>query len=146
MKHIRMKDFPLTERPYERFKSKGARGCSDAELLSIILRSGNRRMTSLELGRYLLQSSKGYSGLEKLSRYTLQELMEIDGIGEVKAIQILAVVELAKRMQIIQPTKGMFFTSPKDIADYFMNQLRYQEVEYVYILFLNTKQEYIGEQ
>lgn len=145
MSSFKMKDLPLSERPYERLKSFGASQCSDAELLSIIIRSGFKNKSSLDIARSLLKAHKGYEGLEALQHYSLKEFCQIEGIGEVKAFQLLALLELSKRFHRTSMKKQIPLTNPSDIAQLFMEKLRYEEVEYVHIVFLNTKYILLGE-
>ena len=94
--HNILKNLPESERPYEKMISQGAEVLSDSELLAIILRSGTKKYTSIELARNLLE--KGQKNLLNLYDFSLEELMNFDGIGKVKAIQLKAVAELSQRI------------------------------------------------
>ena len=87
----------------------------------------------------------GCQGLKGLNNVTLNELMKIKGIGRVKAIQILCVVELTKRMSKAVGNKGVFFNTPDSIADYFMQEMRHLDTEQVTLVLLNLKNKLIKE-
>ena len=96
---IKIKELPELERPYEKLELKGEKALSNAELLAIIIKTGTKKETSVELAQRLLKLNDTKIGdLNYLQSLTLEELMKIKGIGRVKAIQIKAVCELAIRM------------------------------------------------
>ena len=141
----RIKDMPDCERPYERFLSHGAHTLTDAELLAIILRTGSRQLSSLELARKILSSSENTEGILGILHSSIEQLMEIPGIGQVKAIQIKCIAELSNRIAR-QPFKSNInFTSPKTIADYYMEDFRHKECEELHGFFLNSKYDLIRQ-
>lgn len=140
-----MKEMCEEERPYEKCLQKGAEALSDAELLAVILRSGTKGKNSLELARTLLQSSNGEYGLLNIHQLTLDKLKSIKGIGKVKAIQILCLSELAKRLSKAKAKEKLTFTLPSSIAEYYMEEMRHQKQEHMKLLMLNTKSQLIGE-
>ena len=87
MESFMIRDLPFEERPRERLLSEGATFLSNAELLAILLRTGSRGQSALGLAQMILQQTQG---LKLLNEITVEELMSIHGIGESKAIQILA--------------------------------------------------------
>ena len=93
-----MKELPDSERPYEKCEKDGAASLSNAELLAVLIKSGTRDKTSLSLALEVLNAHPSYKGLMGLHHLTRQDLMHIQGIGPVKAIQILCAVELSKRL------------------------------------------------
>ena len=131
-----MKQLPEGERPYERCYKKGPEILSEAELLAVILRSGTRGKTSLELAREILSMSGGLLGMTHLSA---GQLTRIRGIGRVKAVQLLSIAELSRRIAASAFPDGVIFRSPKIIADYYMEQLRHLEQEVMLLCALNTK-------
>ena len=131
-----MKQFPPEDRPYEKCYEKGAEALSEAELLAVIFRSGTKGMTSLELAREVLSVSKGLLGLP---HFTAAQLTAIHGIGPVKAVQLLCIVELAKRLSRASFPEKIFFSSPEVIANYYMQKLRHMEQEVMVLCALNTK-------
>ena len=98
-RHLTQKEYPASERPYEKAQKHGIEALSDGELIEVILRSGTSGRTALELARQVLEMDPvNHPGLLVLRHATREELMEVEGIGTVKAIQLLAVGELARRM------------------------------------------------
>ena len=86
------------ERPYEKCIECGATSLSNAELLAVLLRTGTRGRSALDLAQYLLGNECGEDGLLNIHSLTLEHLKSIKGIGEVKAVQILCLSELTKRL------------------------------------------------
>lgn len=142
---VTMKSLPRELQPYEKAMDHGPAVLSDAELLACILRTGSREKTSVELGRQILQLRKGREGLSGLNTLQFHELTELPGIGKVKAIQILCVLEFAKRMSRSQAAFALQFTNPAAIADYYMEDFRYEEQEKLLLLLLDNKNKLLGE-
>lgn len=140
-----IKEIPISERPYERCERYGAKYLSDAELLSVIVRNGTKSKTSLDLARELLMIKDTNQGLCGLTKVTMNELMKIKGIGKVKAIQILCVVELTKRLSKMTAKSGIIFNSPSSIADYFMQDMRNLDTEQITLVLLNSKNKMIKQ-
>ena len=140
-----MKELEKEDRPYEKCLQKGANSLSDAELLAVILRSGIKGKNSLELARTLLKSNTGEEGLLNIHQLTFEKLKSIKGIGKVKAIQILCLSELAKRLSKAKAKEKLTFTLPSSIADYYMEEMRHQKQEHMKLLMLNTKSKLVGE-
>ena len=139
-----MKELLEDERPYEKCLKYGASVLSDAELLAAILRSGTKGLSVLELSRKLLTSC-GDDGLLNIHHLTLDKLKSIHGIGKVKAVQILCISELSKRLSKANAKEKLVFSDPKTIAMYYMEELRHQKQEHMKLLMLNTKSRLIGE-
>lgn len=140
-----IKQLPISERPYERCERYGAEYLTDAELLSVVIRSGTKERRSFEVAQDVLMIKDECQGLKGLYNVTLNELMRIKGIGRVKAIQILCVVELTKRMSKVVSNKGIYFNTPQSIADYFMQEMRHLDTEQVTLVLLNSKNRLIKE-
>ena len=141
----KIKELSAEERPYEKCMRYGAEYLSDEELLAVLLRTGIKGMNSIELARHILQIQSGSDGILNIHHLTLKKLKEIKGIGTVKAIQILCLSELAKRLAKASAKEGLMFSLPSTIADYYMEELRHQKQEHMKILMLNTKSKLIGE-
>lgn len=135
----RMKELPEEERPYEKFYQKGVSSLTDAELLAIILRTGSRSQSALALARKVLGISKENPGLLGLNYLTAEELSRIDGIGRVKAAQLLCIAELSGRMAKTGKKKGPGFQNPEQIAGYYMQSMRFLTHEVLMLLLLNNK-------
>lgn len=142
MSHTTVKNMPKSERPYERFQCLGAEALSDAELLAIILKTGTRNMTSLDIARELLSKCQG--NLLNLYEITYEELLKREGIGPVKAIQLKAVAELSNR--IARTTRGyrMSFHDPESVALYYMT-MRHRREEEVRAAFFDAKYNFLGD-
>lgn len=133
---VKLKDLPKNERPRERLTRYGADKLSNSELLALILRTGTKNDNVLNLCSSLLGEFGGINGLLNLS---VKELKEINGIGEAKTAQILALAELSKRFNSFQSGEELIISSPKDVAFYMMKEMNNLKKEYFKIIMLNTK-------
>ena len=93
---MKIKELPVTERPYEKLELYGEKMLSNSELLAIIIKNGTKDQTAIDIANVIL--SKINNNLKELQNITFAELMNIQGIGKVKAIELKAVCELTKRM------------------------------------------------
>jgi DNA repair protein RadC len=135
-----MKDIPSDERPYEKCLKEGAQNLSDAELLSVIIRTGNREENSLALAQKILALNYPKKGILGLLHLSMQELMQIKGIGRVKGAQLLCIGELSKRIwKKSSHLSEISFHNPLDIVNYYVEDMRHREQELVYVMLLNTK-------
>lgn len=136
-----IKELPESERPYEKLQIYGAEKLSNAELLSIIIKTGTKENTSIDLANKILNLSKqvNINHLRSMLDHSIEEFMQIKGIGKVKAIQLIAVGELARRMSRPLNILNIKITSPKDVADLLMDELRYEKKELIKLIILNTK-------
>ena len=135
---------PGEERPYEKCLSKGASALSNTELLAVLLRCGTQGENALELANHLLYQ-ENEEGLLAIHHFTLENLLKIKGIGKVKAVQILCLSELAKRLSKASAKDLLSFDSPETIARYYMEDLRHERQEHMKLLLLNSKSLLIGE-
>ncbi|MBQ3600271.1 MAG: DNA repair protein RadC [Lachnospiraceae bacterium] len=145
MKHLTLKELPESERPYEKCEKYGAEVLSNAELLAVIIRTGSRGEQAIGLASRILSFSKEKFGLIGLNYLTLEELITIRGIGRAKAIQILCIAELSKRMVKEQLPDRAVLSNPQVIANHYMQEMRYLEYEQVKLLLLDTKCRRIKE-
>lgn len=134
-----MKSLPESERPYERCARYGAKVLTDAELLAVIIRSGSMEMNSVQVARQILMKDPNHPNLTGLYYLNRKQLLEIPGIGQIKATQLQAVAELSKRMAGMELEDGMILKRPSMLAEYFMKELRYETQECVYAVFLDQK-------
>ena len=137
---MKIKEIPQSERPYEKLEMYGAQALSNAELLAIIIKNGTKEESSVMLAQKILSMQKStQDSLRFLQDISIKEFMSIKGIGKVKAIQLLAVCELTKR--ISRPIKNfnVQIKSPQDVADLLINELKYEKREIVKVLMLNAK-------
>lgn len=140
------KEMTQEELPYEKFLTLGPEALTEAELIAIILRTGTRNCSALELAKEILSRAKGpEGGLNSLHHLSLQELMEIPGIGQIKAVKVKCLAEMAIRMARQKAAKALRFDTPETVADYYMEEMRHQEKEKILLLLLDNKLQLIEE-
>jgi len=140
-----MKTLPVSERPYEKAAEFGVESLSDAELLSVILRTGTRSASARDLAEQVLNLGAS-AGLSGLLHHTLPDYREIRGIGTVKAVQLAAVGELSKRIwKAANVKEELLCTHPSVIADYFRESMRHMEQEHLKLLIVNTRNVLLKE-
>lgn len=141
---LKMKDLPVSERPYEKLEKFGPEMLSNAELLAIIIKTGSRSETSVSLAQRILMQDGGGEGPAFLYNLSIEQLRSIKGIGRVKAIQIKALMELSKR---IASTYGngsrIIIKSPDDVKRMLMEEMRHLKKEVFKIILLDTKNHVI---
>lgn len=140
----KMKDMPGEERPYEKCLLSGPQSLSDKELLAVLLRCGTKGENALELASRILYH-EDEDGLIGIHQFSLEKLLKIKGIGKVKAVQILCLSELAKRLSKACAKERLCFQAPETIASYYMEELRHKKQEHTKLLMLNTKSMLLGE-
>ena len=138
---IKIKQLPECERPYEKLELYGASKLSNAELIAVIIKSGRKDATSVEIANEILKLNKNIDSqdLNFLREISIEELMQIKGIGKVKAIQIKAICELSKRMNKPSNYKKIQIREPIDIARILMNDLRFEKKEIAQVIILDNK-------
>ncbi len=137
-----MKALPFEDRPRERLLNFGPKALSNSELLAILIRTGTSGKSALNLASEVLLKLGGVRGL---THSEIGELKQIKGIGKSKACQIIASLELARRINC-QPVHGYYhFTSPADVYDYVIAELAFEEREHFIVVGLNTKNYIIGK-
>lgn len=137
---IKMKQLPISERPYEKLEMYGAHTLSNTELLAIIIKNGTRDENSIMLAQKILSTHhKTTDNLRFMQDMSIEDFMGIKGIGRVKAIQLKAVCELAKRISRPISDHPIQISCPQDIANLLINELKYEKREVVKVVVLNTK-------
>lgn len=138
---IRMKELPLCERPYEKLEMYGANTLSNAELLAIIIKTGTKEDTAVNLAQRILKLNENTKtqGLQFLQEISIEEFTKVKGIGRVKAIQLQAVAEIAKRMTTPTNIFKYKIKNPEDVAKLLMEEMRYEKREIAKVILLNTK-------
>ncbi len=133
--------------PYDKFQKFGEKALTDIELLAVIIRTGTREKSAMELAEDILTvHGEQEPNLLNLNTFTYEELLRIKGIGSVKAVKIKCILELAKRIWESSFIHGISFRSPKDIAQYYMEELRHQKQEVVLLLLLDNKSRLLKKQ
>lgn len=138
---VKVKELPISERPYEKLELYGAEVLSNAELLAIIIKTGTRSKTSINLAQEILNLKKDSKkeDLRFLHEISLNEFMSINGIGKVKAIQLKAVSELTKRISKPIDSKKIVIKEAKDVAKLLVSELKYEKREIAKVILLNSK-------
>ena len=137
---MKMKELPISERPYEKLEMYGEKTLSNAELIAIIIKTGTKDESSVSIAQKILALEKnGENNLRFLQNLSIEEFMSIKGIGKVKAIQLKAICELTKRMSKPIDTSNVQINSPKDVADLLLDEMRFEKREIVKTLILNSK-------
>jgi DNA repair protein RadC len=144
MDHLTIKSWAEEDRPREKLLLKGKHVLSDAELIAILISSGNAEETAVELSRRIL--GKAEYSLNELSKMSVKELMDFKGIGEAKAISIVAALELGRRRKETPVTKRDRVTTSMDAVEIFQPLLGDHMHEEFWILFLNRANLVIGKQ
>lgn len=134
---MKMKEMPLSERPYEKLELYGAEKLSNAELLAIIIKTGTKEKTVVTIAQEILKLQEG-NNLRFLADLSIEDFMRVKGIGKVKAMQLKAVAEITKR--IARPIDNKIkIKTAKDVADLLMPEMRYEKREIAKVILLNSK-------
>lgn len=144
MKKLTIKSWALDDRPREKLISKGKTSLSDAELIAILIGSGNKEESAVDLAKRILQASN--NNLQKLARLSVEELMQFKGIGEAKAISVITALELGKRRQFEDSIKLPKITSSKDVFRLMQSYIGDLQHEEFWVLFLNNSNKIIAKQ
>ena len=137
---IRIKDLPDRERPRERLVELGADALRDAELIAILLRTGLKGVSAIQIGEQLIQK---FGTLDGLSRASLDDLRQVKGIGRDKAVTLIAAFKLARNMAKELRAEAPVMETPEQIADLLREDNRVYEVEQFQVLLLNTRRKLI---
>jgi DNA repair protein RadC len=133
---VRLRELPRTEQPRGRMCEYGPTVLSDAELVAIILGSGVGTLNAVQLAQRLLVDHGGWAGLQRMST---AELTKVYGIGEAKAAQVKAALEIGRRVLLAQPEQRPQISSPADVATLLMVEMSHLEQEHLRVVMLNTK-------
>lgn len=139
--NLKMKQLPISERPYEKLELYGAEKLTNAELLAIIIKTGTRDDTAVGLAHKILLLNDNFEkdDLSFLQDISILDFMKIKGIGKIKAIQLLAVCELAKRINKPINKEKIKIRESKDVAELLMNEMKNEKREKVKLILLNSK-------
>ncbi len=138
---LKITDWAVEDRPREKLIRQGTSSLSDAELLAILISSGTREKSAVDLGRELL--NKVNNNLNSLGKLTIADLKKIHGIGTARAVTIAAALELGRRRKLAEPPEFLQIKCSKDIADIFQPLLSDLQHEEFWILFLNRSNKVI---
>ena len=140
MNKLLIKDIPKEERPRERFIKYGVTSLSNEELIAIILKTGTKNISVKEISLKIL---KKYKDISNLNDININDLMKIDGIGEVKAMELISSIELGKRVCSYKTKDKKKISNSYDIYMYYRNLLNNKMQEYFYVLYLDNKKKII---
>lgn len=130
-----IKQWAKDDRPREKLLFNGAATLSDSELLAILIHNGTREKTAVDLAKEILKHSK--DNLSELGKLSVKDLMKVKGIGEAKAISIVAALELGRRRQTSGTLQKKIISTSSDIADYCIAKLKDYRHEVFAVMFLN---------
>lgn len=137
---MRLKDQPASERPRERLVAHGADALSNAELIAILLRTGLKGVNAVEIGKQLMTR---FGSLQGLARASIQDLVEIKGIGRDKAVTLMAGFTLARKMAAELVSESPVVDTPEAIAGLVREFTRLSPVETFRVVLLNTRRRLI---
>ncbi|MEK5421495.1 DNA repair protein RadC [Viridibacillus sp. FSL R5-0477] len=143
IKPMMIRDVHQDDRPRERLKRQGAESLSNQELIAILLRTGTKEESVLHIANRVLTS---FEQLHELKHAAIEEIMAVKGIGEAKAIQLLAAIELGRRISQQRIEDRYTIRSPQDAATYLMADMTALLQEHFVVLFLNVKNQIIHKQ
>lgn len=138
--HVRIREMEKTERPRERLIAHGAEVLSNAELIAILLRVGTRGVNVVNLSQNLLQQFHGLAGIQ---RCAFKDLCRVNGMGEAKACQLKAAIELGRRLTVERPEDRPTIHSPEEAADLVQYEMSALEQEELWILLLDIRNHYL---
>ncbi len=141
---LSIKNWAVEDRPREKMLTKGIRTLSDAELIAILIGSGNLKETAVELSRRILAQAN--NNLHELARMSVDDLKKFKGVGEAKAINIMAALELGRRRKESEPEEKVQVTSSADVARIFQPLLGDLPHEEFWVLLLNRSNRVIDKQ
>lgn len=133
---LMIKELPADERPREKMKELGAAAMANSELIAILLRTGNPAQSALRLAETLLDRQGGLAGFGSA---TMEEIEQVKGIGEAKAISILAAVELGRRVTSLATMERSIIRTPADVAGLLLPRFRFETKESFLAVLLSTK-------
>ena len=136
-----IRDMPEGERPRERLAQYGADTRSNAELIAILLRTGMKGESVVNMSNRLLSQ---FNGLERMGKASLPELCSLNGISEAKASQLLAAFELGRRLTSLSTDGRSTINSPRDVYNLLGADMRYRDQEHLRVLLVSTNSEVLG--
>ncbi|MCR5793504.1 MAG: DNA repair protein RadC [Lachnospiraceae bacterium] len=136
--HFTVKELPFEQQPDERCLKDGGRSLTNAELLAVIIRTGTSNARATDLAEHLLKKVE-QDGLAGLYMLTAKDIMSVRGMGKVKAAQMLAVIELSKRISKAVFKKNGPYNSPELLAKYYMQDMRCLMREQVVLVMMDAK-------
>ena len=136
--NVLIKNIPKNDRPRERLINYGASNLSNEELLSIILKNGTKNKSVKDLSLMVLNK---FGDIRNMRYIEINDILSINGIGKVKAIEIIASIEFGRRVLEDKEINNISIRSTKDVYEYFNNLFKDKKQEYFYVLYLDNKKK-----
>ncbi|WP_139958412.1 RadC family protein [Flavicella sediminum] len=143
-KSFTIKDWAASDRPREKLISKGIQSLTDAELVAVLIGSGNRKVSAVELAKIILSACD--HNLRNLSQLSLEQLLVFDGVGEAKASAIITALELGRRCFSEQNLSSDKITSSKDVFGIMCSEIGSLQHEEFWVLYLNNSNKILQKQ
>ncbi len=137
---VKVKDLPVNEKPREKGLQYGIRTLSNAELLAVLLRSGLKGKSVLELSQTILNESGGITGI---SRMSVNELTKFQGVGNAKALEILAAFELSRRIALEHVQSGCLLDNPERLVNWLQKEIGQSMQEQFLVVYLDTQLHFL---
>ena len=139
----KIKEMPLLMRPREKAKTFGITSLSDQELLALLIRTGTRKLSAIQVAQEVLLKTNGIQGLASVKK---SELKKVSGIKDAKALEILAVVEIARRMMRDQNYQPKQIADPQALMQWLNYEIGFKEQEHFMVVYLNHQLEIVHHQ
>lgn len=133
---MKINEMAISEKPRERLMNYGAKSLSNVELLAILINTGRKGFSSIEIANELIKKHQSIRDLKKLS---INDLLKVKGIGLYKAIILQAAFELGERLNASSTIDKVKITHPSDVADLMMSSMKDLDQEHFVVLLLNSK-------
>lgn len=133
---------PINKRPREKLIKYGSKSLNTEELIALIIRTGNKSDTAIDLANNLMHKTKGLKGIID---YTPEEFMQYKGIGKAKSTQLCAVVELSKRINQSKLREKINLNTPKEVVSLLMSEMRHLKQEHLYAILMDIKNKMIAK-
>jgi len=140
---MRMNQLPVGEKPREKLLRDGPEGLSTVEVLAVILGTGTRSKSVMDLASEVLAMDA--RGIRYLAECSPEELKKVSGMGEAKVCMLMAALELGKRLSCLPAEERVRIKCPDDIANLFLERLRYEKKEHFKCLLINSRGEILEE-
>ncbi len=144
MQKLSIKSWSVDDRPREKLQMKGKSSLSDAELVAILIGSGNKNESAVALSKRILQTHG--NNLNQLSKLSIEELTKFNGIGEAKAISIITALELGRRRQYEERVINPKITCSKDVAELMQAYIGDLSHEEFWVLYLNNSNKVLAKE
>lgn len=142
--HLTIKNLSEEDRPREKLLQKGKSALSDAELIAILIGSGNTKQTAVELAQYILSSCD--HNLNNLAKLSVSDLRKFNGIGEAKAISIVSALEIGRRRKLSEPEKKLKLSSSEQVYAFILPELMDLSHEEFWTIYLKRNGEVIKKE